>query len=56
MAKIAQIEVIPIVSPEQSRTDLDGTVQTVIVRYFVDDVCFGLAETDSPAQVFKSFI
>ena len=55
-AKIAKIEVIPIVGPEQSRSDLDGTVETVIVRIFDEDGCFGFAETDAPAQVVKSFI
>lgn len=53
---IAQVEVIPIVAPEQARDDLDGTVETVIVRLTDADGRHGIGETDAPAKVVKSFI
>ncbi len=53
---IAQVEVIPIVAPEQARDDLDGTVETVIVRITDTDGRHGIGETDAPATVVKSFI
>jgi len=53
---IAQVEVIPIVAPEQARDDLDGTVETVIVRITDADGRYGIGETDAPATVVKSFI
>jgi L-alanine-DL-glutamate epimerase-like enolase superfamily enzyme len=53
---IAQVEVIPIVAPEQARDDLDGTVETVIVRITDADGRHGIGETDAPATVVKSFI
>jgi L-alanine-DL-glutamate epimerase-like enolase superfamily enzyme len=56
ISKIAQVEVIPIVAPEQARDDLDGTVETVIVRITDADGRYGIGETDAPATVVKSFI
>jgi L-alanine-DL-glutamate epimerase-like enolase superfamily enzyme len=56
VAKIAQVEVIPIVAPEQARDDLDGTVETVIVRITDAEGRSGIGETDAPATVVKSFI
>jgi L-alanine-DL-glutamate epimerase-like enolase superfamily enzyme len=56
ISKIAQVEVIPIVAPEQARDDLDGTVETVIVRITDADGRSGIGETDAPATVVKSFI
>src|SRR5262245_12712702 len=55
-SRIAQVEVIPIVAPEQARDDLDGTVETVIVRITDADGRSGIGETDAPATVVKSFI
>jgi L-rhamnonate dehydratase len=56
ISKIAQVEVIPIVAPEQARDDLDGTVETVIVRVVDADGRYGIGEADAPATVVKSFI
>jgi L-alanine-DL-glutamate epimerase-like enolase superfamily enzyme len=56
ISKIAQVEVIPIVAPEQARDDLDGTVETVIVRITDAYGRYGIGETDAPATVVKSFI
>mgnify|MGYP001332463776 CR=1 FL=1 len=56
MPRIASIEVIPIAAPEQARNDLDGTVDTVIVRVVDEDGRYGIGETDAPPTVVKSFI
>jgi len=56
MPRITKIEVIPLAPPDQRVDDLDGTVETVIVRVFDEDGRFGFGETDAPASVVKSFI
>jgi hypothetical protein len=33
LAKIDRLEVIPLASPDSSPTDLDGTTDTLIVKY-----------------------
>lgn len=56
MPRITRIEAIPLAPPDQRVDDLDGTVETVIVRVFDEDGRFGFGETDAPASVVKSFI
>lgn len=56
MSKIARVEVIPIIGPEQRRDDLDGTVETLVVRLWDEDGRSGIGETDAPAHVAKAFI
>ncbi len=56
MPKIASVEVIPVAAPEQARDDLDGTVDTVIVRVVDEDGRHGIGETDAPPSVVKSFV
>ncbi len=56
MSKIAEVEVIPVAAPDQARDDLDGTVDTVIVRITDEAGRFGIGETDAPPAVIKSFI
>jgi L-alanine-DL-glutamate epimerase-like enolase superfamily enzyme len=56
MSKIARVEVIPVAAPEQAHDDLDGTVDTVIVRVVDDDGRHGIGETDAPPLVVKSFL
>ncbi len=56
MAKIAAVEVIPVAAPDQARNDLDGTVDTEIVRITDEDGRSGIGETDAPPAVVKSFI
>lgn len=56
MAKIARIEAIPLAPPDQPADDLDGTVETVVVRVFDEDGRYGFGETDAPASVVKSFL
>jgi len=56
MSKIAEIEVIPLAPPDQRTDDLDGTVETVVVRLVDEDGRYGIGETDAPAMVVKSFI
>jgi L-alanine-DL-glutamate epimerase-like enolase superfamily enzyme len=56
MSKIASVEVIPVAAPEQARDDLDGTVDTVIVRVTDEEGRHGIGETDAPPAVVKSFV
>ena len=56
MTPIKSVEVIPIVVPGLQRDDLDGTVETVIVKIFDDDGRYGFGEADAPADVVKSFL
>jgi L-alanine-DL-glutamate epimerase-like enolase superfamily enzyme len=56
MSRIAAVEVIPVAAPDQARNDLDGTVDTVIVRLTDDSGRTGIGETDAPPSVVKSFI
>jgi len=56
MSKIAAVEVIPVAAPGQARNDLDGTVDTVIVRISDEDGRYGIGETDAPPAVVKAFI
>jgi L-alanine-DL-glutamate epimerase-like enolase superfamily enzyme len=56
LSKIADVEVIPIVDPKQNRNDLDGTVDTVIVKIVDEEGRYGIGEADAPPMVVKSFI
>jgi len=56
MSRISRIEAIPIAAPEQDRNDLDGTVDTVIVRVVDEDGRFGIGEADAPPEAVKSFL
>jgi hypothetical protein len=55
-AKISSLEVIPIAAPDQARNDLDGTVDTVIVKIADENGLFSIGEEDAPPQVIKAFI
>lgn len=56
MSKIAAVEVIPVGAPNQATNDLDGTVDTVIVRVSDEEGHSGIGETDAPPAVVKAFI
>ena len=56
MTPIEAIEVIPVVVPGEARDDLDGTVETVIVKIIDEDGRYGFGEADAPAGVVKSFL
>ena len=56
MSKIAAVEVIPVAAPDQAHNDLDGTVDTVIVRLTDEAGRTGIGETDAPPAVVKSFL
>jgi L-rhamnonate dehydratase len=56
MSKIAAVEVIPLAAPGQARNDLDGTVDTVIVRLTDEAGRTGIGESDAPPAVVKSFL
>ncbi|HEX3064072.1 MAG TPA: mandelate racemase/muconate lactonizing enzyme family protein [Dongiaceae bacterium] len=56
MSKIAAVEVIPVAAPGQATNDLDGTVDTVIVRITDEQGRHGIGETDAPPAVIKAFI
>lgn len=55
-SRIARIETIPVISPEGSADDLDGTADTVIVKVHDEDGRFGMGEADAPPFVVRSFI
>jgi hypothetical protein len=48
MSRIAAVEVIPVASPGQAQNDLDGTLDTVIVRLTDEDGRTGIGEADGP--------
>ena len=56
MSRIAAVEVIPVASPGQAQNDLDGTLDTVIVRLTDEDGLTGIGEADGPPEVIKAFI
>src|SRR4029079_1694049 len=53
---ISRIEVIPLSVPESDRNDLDGLVETVIVKIHDEAGCYGFGETDAPPSVIKALI
>jgi L-alanine-DL-glutamate epimerase-like enolase superfamily enzyme len=53
---IARIEVIPLAVSDADRSDLDGLVDTVIVKIFDEAGRYGFGETDAPPNVIKAFI
>jgi L-alanine-DL-glutamate epimerase-like enolase superfamily enzyme len=53
---VARIEAIPLAVPDADRTDLDGLVDTVIVRVHDAEGRCGLAETDAPPGLVKAFV
>lgn len=56
ISPIAKVEVIPIAVPNDKADDLDGTVDTVVVRISDADGRTGIGECDAPPLVVKSFI
>jgi L-rhamnonate dehydratase len=56
MARIAAVEAIPVAAPGQATDDLDGTVDTLIVKITDEDGRWGFGETDAPPGVVKAFI
>jgi L-alanine-DL-glutamate epimerase-like enolase superfamily enzyme len=53
---ISRVEVIPLTLPEADRGDLDGLVDTVIVKVHDEAGSYGFGETDAPPGVIKAFI
>jgi len=56
MIPIERLEVIPLSVPGQAQDDLDGTVDTVIVKVFDQDGRYGFGETDAPPSVVEAFL
>ncbi len=56
ISPIAKVEVIPIAVPNDKADDLDGTVDTVVVRIGDEAGRAGIGECDAPPMVVKSFI
>ena len=56
ISPIAKVEVIPIAVPNDKADDLDGTVDTVVVRLTDADGRTGIGECDAPPSVVKAFI
>jgi L-alanine-DL-glutamate epimerase-like enolase superfamily enzyme len=53
---ISRIEVIPLAVPDADRSDLDGLVETVIVKVHDEAGNYGFGETDAPPGLIKAFI
>ena len=53
---IARVEAIPLIVPDADRSDLDGLVETVIVKVFDEAGRYGFGETDAPPALVKAFI
>lgn len=53
---IAQLEVIPIVTPAVNSEDCDGSSDTVIVRLTDEAGLTGIGEADAPADLVRAFI
>ena len=53
---ISRVEVIPLAVPDADRSDLDGLVETVIVKVHDEAGRYGFGETDAPPGVIKAFI
>lgn len=53
---IADVEVIPIMTPEVSGADCDGSAETVVVRIIDEAGRVGIGEADAPADLVKAFI
>lgn len=56
ISPIAKVEVIPLAVPNDKADDLDGTVDTVVVRLTDADGRAGIGECDAPPTVVKAFI
>jgi L-alanine-DL-glutamate epimerase-like enolase superfamily enzyme len=56
ISPITAVEVIPLATPHERADDLDGTVDTVLVRLTDADGRTGIGEADAPPDVVKAFI
>jgi L-alanine-DL-glutamate epimerase-like enolase superfamily enzyme len=56
IAPIERVEVIPLALPHELADDLDGTVETVLVRLSDADGRSGIGEADAPPSVVKAFL
>jgi L-rhamnonate dehydratase len=56
ISPITALEVIPLATPHELADDLDGTVDTVLVRLADADGRTGIGEADAPPDVVKAFI
>lgn len=53
---IADVEVIPIMTPDVTGNDCDGSAETVVVRVTDEHGRVGIGEADAPAGVVEAFI
>lgn len=56
MSPIAEVEVLPLAAPGDRSWDLDGSVDTVVVRVTDENGRVGIGEADAPPSVVKAFI
>ena len=56
IAPIERVEVIPLAIPHELADDLDGTVDTVVVRLTDAEGRTGIGEADAPPSVVKAFL
>ncbi len=55
-ALIAELEVIPIITPGVNADDCDGAADTVVVRLTDDDGRTGIGEADAPSDLVRAFV
>lgn len=53
---ITDVEVIPLITPDASGNDCDGSAETVVVKITDEHGRVGIGEADAPASVVKAFI
>ena len=56
MTAVAELEVIPIVTPAVNADDCDGAADTVVVRLTDESGLTGIGEADAPADLVRAFI
>lgn len=56
ISPIERVEVIPLAIPNELADDLDGTVDTVVVRLTDAEGRTGIGEADAPPAVIKAFL
>src|SRR5262249_8619956 len=56
MAKIAHIELLPVIAEEQNPTDADGSTETLVVRITDENGLTGIGECDAASSVVRAFL
>ncbi len=56
MAKIARVELLPVIAEEQNPTDADGSTETLVVRLTDENGLTGIGECDAASSVVRAFL